>query len=69
MLTDNGDVYYYRIGDLVDKKYEVTKVKNLSNIKKIFKYYWAPKQNAGGSWNIYAVNKDDEYIELIGGSV
>lgn len=69
ILTDNGDVYYYRIGDLVDKKYNVTKVENVSNVKKIFTYYWGGKPNAGGSWSIYAVTNNDEYIELKGDSV
>lgn len=64
MLLDNGDVYYYKVGDSINKKYIATKVENVSNVKKLFIYHYPAKKNAGGSWSIVAIKENNETIAL-----
>lgn len=64
MLLSNGDVYYYKVGDSINKKYTATKVENVSNVKKLFIYNYPTKKNAGGSWSIVAIKDNNETVAL-----
>ena len=68
LLTDNGDVYWYRFGDLDSKKFIATKVDSVSNVKKLFISNFA-KENAGGSWALFAITENNDCIMLKGESV
>ena len=68
LLTDNGDVYWYRFGDLDSKKFIATKVDSISNVKKLFISNFA-KENAGGSWALFAITENNDCIMLKGESV
>ena len=63
MLDNNGDVYYYRVGDSIEKKYTATKVDNVSNVKKLF-LYSASKPNAGARWELVAITNENECIMI-----
>ena len=60
---NNGDVYYYKVGDTINNKYTATKSNNVSNIKKIF-IKRTTKENAGGNWELIAETIDNKYISL-----
>ena len=68
MLTDNGNVYYYRIGDIEKNSFNATKVESVSNVKKIFISNFT-KTNAGGSWALFAITGDNDCIMIQGESV
>lgn len=68
LLTDNGDVYWYKFGDLDNKKFVATKVDSVSNVKKLFISRFA-KENAGGSWALFAITENNDCIMLKGESV
>ena len=68
LLTDDGNVYYYRIGDVENNNFNVTKVENVSNVKKLFISSFS-KVNAGGSWALFAITDNDDCIMIIGESV
>lgn len=63
MLDNNGDVYYYKVGDSIEKKHTATKVDNISNVKKLF-LYSASKPNAGARWELVAITNDNECIMI-----
>ena len=68
LLTDDGNIYYYRIGDVENNNFNVTKVENVSNVKKLFISSFS-KVNAGGSWALFAITDNDDCIMIIGESV
>ena len=68
LLTDNGDVYYYRIGDIENNSFNATKVESVSNVKKIFISNFS-KANAGGSWALFAITTNNDCIMINGKSV
>ena len=68
LLTDDGNVYYYRIGDVENNNFNVTKVENVSNVKQLFISSFS-KVNAGGSWALFAITDNDDCIMIIGESV
>jgi len=68
LLTDNGNVYYYRIGDIEKNSFNATKVESVSNVKKIFISYFS-KPNAGSSWALFAITGDNDCIMIEGVSV
>lgn len=68
LLTDDGNVYYYKIGDVENNNFNVTKVENVSNVKKLFISSFS-KVNAGGSWALFAITDNDDCIMIIGESV
>lgn len=68
MLTDNGDIYYYKFGDIEKNSFNTTKVENVSNVKKIFISNFT-KTNAGGSWALFAITGNSECIMIKGESV
>ena len=68
LLTDNGDVYYYRIGDIENNSFNATKVESVSNVKKIFISNFS-KANAGGSWALFAITSGNDCIMIKGESV
>lgn len=68
LLTDNGDVYYYRIGDIEKNSFNATKVESVSNVKKIFISNFS-KANAGGSWALFAITSGNDCIMIKGESV
>jgi len=68
LLTDHGDVYYYRLGNSENKDFNATKVENVSNVKKIFISHLS-KANAGGSWALFAITENNDCIMLKGESV
>lgn len=68
LLTDNGNVYYYRIGDIEKNNFNATKVESVSNVKKIFISRFS-KANAGGSWALFAITDNNECIMIKGESV
>ena len=63
MLDEEGYVYSYKFGNINDSNYEVVKVDNLSNVKKIFisEYH---KANAGGSWALFAITNNNECVMI-----
>lgn len=63
ILLANGDVYYYRVGDSIEKKYMATKLDNISKVKKLF-IYNEGKSNAGGSWELVAITEDNKCVML-----
>ena len=63
LLTDEGSVYSYRIGDSADKKYDVKKIDNVSNVKKLFISNYS-KPNAGGSWALFAITENNDCIMI-----
>lgn len=69
MLTKSGDVYKYSIIDLTEKKYEATKVENVSGVEKIMEVSWSAQENAGGSFALVAITKEGKIIEISRGSV
>jgi len=68
-LTSSGDVYYYTVGDSINGDYEVKKVNEVSKVKKIFLYNYPAQPNTGGTWAIFAINENNECIELNNESV
>lgn len=68
LLTNNGDVYYYRIGDIEKNSFIATKVESVSNVKKIFISNFS-KANAGGSWALFAITSGNDCIMIKGESV
>lgn len=66
MLTNSGDVYYYKILDAKTNNNDVTKVKELSSVKRIISIDWC---SDGCAWDVFAVTTNDEYIKLGGGSI
>lgn len=68
LLTDSGNVYYYRIGDIEKNSFNATKVESVSNVKKIFISYYS-KANAGSSWALFAITSNNDCIMLKGESV
>lgn len=68
LLTDNGYLYCYRIGNIDEYNFDVAKVENVSNVKKIFisNYY---KLNAGGSWALFAITDKNDCIMINAESV
>ncbi len=68
MLTDNGDIYYYKFGDIEKNSFNTTKVENVSNVKKIFISNFT-KTNAGGSWALFAITGNNDCIMIKGESV
>ena len=68
LLTDNGNVYYYRIGDIEKNSFNATKVENVSNVKKIFISNYS-KANAGGSWALFAITGNNDCVMIKGESV
>jgi len=67
-LLANGDVYSYRVGDCVEGSYTATK-EDVSNVKRLFIHYPPAKENAGGSWELYALTESNETVWLNGESV
>lgn len=59
ILLANGDVYYYRIGDVDDGKLTATKVDGASNVKRLFIYY-----HEKNTHELVAINKDNMLISL-----
>ena len=68
LLTDDGNVYCYRIGDIAENSFHVTKVESVSNVKKLFISNFS-KENAGGSWALFAITGDHDCIMIQGESV
>lgn len=68
LLTDTGDVYWYKFGEADNKNFAVVKVDNISNVQKLFISHFA-KENAGGSWALFAITKNSDCVMLKGESV
>lgn len=68
LLTDNGDVYYYKIKNVEENNYNVTKVENVSDVKKIF-ISNSSKENAGSSWALFAITNNNDCIMINGQSI
>ncbi len=68
LLTDDGSVYCYRIGDVERNSFDAVKVEAVSNVKKIFISNFS-KENAGGSWALFAITADNDCIMIDGESV
>ena len=68
LLTDNGDVYYYKFGDIEKNSFNATKVESVSNVKRIFISNFT-KTNAGGSWALFAITDNNDCIMIKGESV
>lgn len=68
LLTDNGDVYYYKIKNVEENNYNVTKVENVSDVKKIF-ISNSSKENAGSSWALFAITDNNDCIMINGQSI
>ena len=68
LLTDTGDVYWYKFGEADNKNFAVVKVDNISNVQKLFISHFT-KENAGGSWALFAITKNGDCVMLKGESV
>lgn len=68
LLTENGEVYFYKVGEINNRNFNVTKVDNVSNVVKLFISNYS-KENAGGSWAIFAITENNDCIMLNGDSV
>lgn len=68
MLTEDGSVYFYKYGSSDNKNYEVTKVDNVSNVKKLFISSYS-KMDAGGSWALFAITDNNDCIMINGAGV
>lgn len=63
LLTEDGSVYNYKIGESNNQNFDVTQVNEVSNVKKLFiSHYY--KQNAGGGWVLFAITEDKKCIKL-----
>ena len=65
MLTENGDVYSYKVKNLVNGSYDVSKVEKVSNVKKLFISYFS-KVDADGSWALFAITEDNNCVMIMG---
>ncbi len=65
MLTENGDVYSYKVKNLVNGSYDVSKVEKVSNVKKLFISYYS-KVDADGSWALFAITEDNNCVMIMG---
>lgn len=68
LLTDDGNVYYYRIGDIEKNSFNATKVESVSDVKKIFISNYS-KANSSGSWALFAITGNNDCIMIKGESV
>ena len=68
LLTDSGNLYYYKIGDIENNNFKATKVEKVSNVKKIFISNYS-KANAGGSWALFAITGNNDCIMINAESV
>lgn len=68
MLTKDGSVYKFKFGNIDNDKYSVTKVDDVSKVKKIFISQFS-KPNAGGSWALFAITEDNDCIMIEAASV
>ena len=68
ILLENGDVYYYKVGDSINKQYTATKENKVSKVKKLF-IYENNKPNAGGTWELVAITEDNKCVKLNSQSV
>lgn len=68
LLTDSGNLYYYKIGDVEKNKFNATKVETVSNVKKVFISNYS-KENAGGSWALFAITGNNDCIMINAESV
>ena len=59
ILLANGDVYYYRIGDVDDGKLTASKVDGVSNVKRLFIYY-----HEKNTHELVAIDKNNTLISL-----
>jgi hypothetical protein len=64
ILTSLGEVYVYNITDLVNEKYEATKIDDLNNIDRLINFTVGTTRNASAAWGMMAVTKDGEYITI-----
>ena len=63
LLTEDGTVYNYKIGESNNQNFNVTKIDEVSNVKKLFiSHYY--KKNAGGGWGLFAIIENNECILL-----
>ncbi len=58
ILTSNGKVYSYRVGDVFDKKLTASKIDSISDIKRLFIY------SHGQSWELIAIDKNNLLTSL-----
>ncbi len=63
LLTDDGEVYSYKFGDIDNNSFNATKVDIVSNVKKIFISSYTGN-NAGGSWALFAITDNNDCIML-----
>lgn len=68
LLTDKGDVYSYKFGEVDNNNFNANKVENVSNVKKLFISHFS-KENAGGSWALFAITNNNDCIMINGESV
>lgn len=64
ILQDNGDVYYYELGNYKKGIYTATKVTDISNVVELVNVSYNGQKNAGGLWGIIAITQDNQYIEI-----
>lgn len=64
ILTSSGEVYVYNITDLVNEKYEATKMDDLSNVDRLINFTVGATRNASAAWGMMAVTKEGEYITI-----
>lgn len=68
MLDKNGNVYRYKLGDLIEGKVIGEKL-DVTNVEKLIHVDWTSKDGMGGYWALLATLKDGNYVELISVSV
>lgn len=68
LLTNNGDVYSYKLGNIDNKNFSVEKVNTVSNVQKLF-ISNGGKENSGGSWALFAITENNDCVMLNAASV
>lgn len=63
ILDIEGNVYSYKFGDIDNNNYNVTKIENIANVKKLFVSHYS-KGNAGGATALFAITDNNECIML-----
>ena len=65
ILTSNGDVYNYKLSNLIKEKFDLVKL-DLTNVNSVKEVSYSAHEQAGGCTNIIAITNDNKYIKLLG---
>ena len=64
ILTNEGKVYRYSIGDYLNNVYEAKLVESVTNVKRIISYTVASSADASSNLGIMVILENGEYVKL-----